>query len=505
MQESGLSESRYYDITGVHDGNWIKYMQEKFYIENEHYIHTKRQMTEEQLDEWIPRLAFVHISKLLEKEQYIPNSNILFDDLINKLDALDLEEKEISSFEQLMDDLNTLDEKEKTEGNTKESRKEQIIKEQRKIYQGNMEKENNNGNIRMIDIRTLSDEELENTFFHYSLKKDKNSIDKNGLETRIGRNSEGIDKLSSIYFSYGLEGALETWDVWLKWRANRLYNPYWQEENKDIVEKLKNGTATEQEKKEYHYKAELWNEEFSSGKYREDKEKMEFLFDFQMDEMLTSNYYLLDLKEGEDFSFDEVDVKKEANLKRKDKPNDIGYKIFKEMYGSYSDFDTSKVDKWNMNTFLGKQITIDPDRIKQLTTPDGKNNVLSVVTYLYEKYKEITPKERQIKFDLLDNYMEYVKEKTHDKDFQEFNRNDRIDEASVISYFHDQKSDNFFQDKAGVYPISDNLSNSILNRVRSSNQKARDVEKTQSEIKINYKEIENPTQDKDSKDVDIYE
>ena len=101
--------------------------------------------------------------------------------------------------------------------------------------------------------------------------------------------------------------------------------------------------------------------------------------------------------------------------------------------------------------------------------------------------------------------MEYVKEKTHDKDFQEFNRNDRIDEASVISYFHDQKSDNFFQDKAGVYPISDNLSNSILNRVRSSNQKARDVEKTQSEIKINYKEIENPTQDKDSKDVDIYE
>ena len=91
MQESGLSDSRYYDITGVHDGNWIKYMQEKFYIENEHYIHTKRQMTEEQLDEWIPRLAFVHISKLLEKEQYIPNSNILFDDLINKLDALDLE------------------------------------------------------------------------------------------------------------------------------------------------------------------------------------------------------------------------------------------------------------------------------------------------------------------------------------------------------------------------------------------------------------------------------
>ena len=325
-------------------------------------------------------------------------------------------------------------------------RKQEILRKQREFYQGDNEKEDNNGNIRKLDLSRLSNEELQQSCFHYSLKKDKNSIDKNGLETRIGRNSEGIDKLSSIYFSYGIEGALETWDVWLKWRANRLYSPYWQEENKEIVEKLENDTATEQEKKEYYYKAQLWNEKFSSGEYRKDKEKMEFLFDFQMDEMLASNYYLLDLKEGEDFSFDEIDVKKDANLQRKDNPNDMGYKIFQEMYGPYSDFENSKVDKWNMNTFLGKQITIAPDRIKLLTLASGKSDVFSIVSFMYEKYKEITPEDKQVQFDLLDDYMEYSKEKEQNNELQEFDRNKRIDESERISYFHDQKSETFYEE-----------------------------------------------------------
>lgn len=297
-----------------------------------------------------------------------------------------------------------------------ENKKQKILRKQKEFYQGNNERKENNGNIKIINLMELSNEELQHVCFHYSLKKDKDSIDRKGLETRIGRNSEGIDKQSSIYFSYGLEGALETWDVWLKWKVNRLYSPYWQEENKEIIEKIENNTATEEEKREYYYKAKLWNEEFSLGKYRRDKEKMKFLFDFQIDEMQASNYYLLDLKEGEDFSFDEVDVKKDANLKRKDIPSDIEYKIFHKMYGSYSNFESSKVDKWNMNTFLGKQMTIEPNRIRQLTLPNDKNDVLSIITYLYDKYKEITPEEEQVNFDVLDSYIEYAKEKIKSND-----------------------------------------------------------------------------------------
>lgn len=337
-----------------------------------------------------------------------------------------------------------------------ENKKQKIKKKQMEFYQGDLEKEENNGNIKNVNLIELSNEELQHGLFHFSLKKDKNSIDRKGLETRIGRSSKGIDKQSSIYFSYGLEGALETWDVWLKWRANRLYSPCFQEENKEIIEKLENGTATEEEKKEYYYKTELWNEEFSSGKYREDKEKMKFLFDFQIYEMQASNYYLLDLKEGEDFSFDEVDVKKESSLKRKDRTNDVGYKIFHEMYGSYSDFESSKVDKWNMNTFLGKQMIIEPNRIKQLTLPNGKNDVLSIITYLHDKYKEITPAEEQVKFDVLDSYVEYVKDKIKSGDLQHFDRNVRIDEHMSISHFHDQKSEEYFEDRtSGIYSTSE--------------------------------------------------
>ena len=379
--------------------------------------------------------------------------------------------------------------------NNREQQKE-ILKEQREIYQGSMEKEDNNGNIKMIDISSLSNEELESTLFHYSLKKDKNSIDGNGLVPKIGRNSKGIDEEKSIFFSKGIEGALETWDVWLKWRSNRLFNPYYQKENKNIKDSIENGTASEEEKREYYYKCEQWNRELISGAYKDDKEKLKFLYKFQMDEMSASNYYALDLIEGKEFSFDEVDESKRKNLSIKDNPKySTRYKMFEEMYGPYSDLESDKVDKWNMHTILGKQVTVEPERIKQLVLSNGKNDVLSVVQFLYEKYKEITPKEHQVQFDLLDDYMEYVKEKTQDKEYQGFNRNDRIDEASKIAYFHDQKSDVYFQDKAnGVNSISDNISNSILNFATNNNQKSRDIQSTQSELKSNYREIEDPTQ-----------
>lgn len=337
------------------------------------------------------------------------------------------------------------------------SMQEKILRKQKEIYQGvSDEKEENNGNIKSIDITQLSDEELDKTCYHYSLKKDKNSIDKEGLKARIGRNSDGVDQLNSIYFSYGIEGVLETWDVWLKWRLNRLNNPYWQEENKEIQEAIRSGTASKEEKYEFYSKCQQWEKEFTSGEYKDDTEKLEFLYKFQMDEMLASNYYILDLKEGEEYSFDEVDVKKKHNLGFKNQPDRITqYKVFKEMYGKYSDFESNKVDKWNMNTILGKEMTIEPSRIKQLSLPNGKRDVLSVINYFYDKYKENTPEEEQVQFDLLDDYMEFAKEKIKNNEIEEFDRNDRINQSERISYFHDQSSDVFFKDNSH-YTITPN-------------------------------------------------
>ena len=48
--------------------------------------------------------------------------------------------------------------------------------------------------IDCIDIRTLTDEELKSAKYHFSLKKDEESIAREGLKSGIGKNSEGIEK-----------------------------------------------------------------------------------------------------------------------------------------------------------------------------------------------------------------------------------------------------------------------------------------------------------------------
>ena len=69
-----------------------------------------------------------------------------------------------------------------------------------------------------------------------------------------------------------------------------------------------------------------------------------------------------------------------------------------------------------MNTVLGKEITIEPSRISQIITTDGKTDVYSIVKCMYEKYKENVPESEQVKFDLLDGYMEYTKSKFAEKE-----------------------------------------------------------------------------------------
>ena len=82
-----------------------------------------------------------------------------------------------------------------------------------------------NVNIENLDISSLSYEEIDKYFFHYSWKRYLESYDKNGMKPIIGENSVGLDRRASIFFSKGIEGVLELWDVWLKWRLDRQNNP----------------------------------------------------------------------------------------------------------------------------------------------------------------------------------------------------------------------------------------------------------------------------------------
>lgn len=316
------------------------------------------------------------------------------------------------SFENIKIKIDRLVEEKIEKYNNIQQKRERTLQQQREIYNLSEDVLNyRNYNIKNTNIEELSFEQLNKLYYHYSLKTYQNSIDTTGLIPTIGRNSENVDEKPAIYFSYSIEGVLETWDVWLKWRLNRLNNPEWQLENKELISAIKNGTASEEEKREYYFKYDNWTQEFLSKDYKNDQDKLNFLFEFMLEEMLACNYYSLDLQEGKDFVFDEIDVKKQKNLETKDTEKDLIYKYHVEMYGSYSDNNSIRVDKWNMNTILGKELVIEPNRICQLSMRDGKNDVLSVIRYLYKQYKTNVPKSEQVDFDLLDTYIEYCDRK----------------------------------------------------------------------------------------------
>ena len=333
-----------------------------------------------------------------------------------------------------------------------------------KVHHGCLKPEIHDGNIKCIDVCELSDEELGKMCYHFSLKINQPFINKNGLVPKIGNNSKGMDTEKLIFFSYGLQGVIELWDFWLKWRANKLFNPWYQEEERKIVKAFRNGTVSEKEQHDFFEKYGIrivkndsiegmvsdWDEEFISGEYKKDKNKMNYLFEYQINELIASNYYVLDLIEGKDFSFDETDKKKQTMLTWK--RNSINYRVYETMLKGHSNLDSIKVDKWNMTTKTGERITITPERIKQLIVPNCPNDALRVLLFLYDKYKKILPADQQVETELLDNFIKYVKSKIREGILQIFNRTSEQKSSEVTSFFHDQKSVQSFEDTRPQWP-----------------------------------------------------
>lgn len=302
-----------------------------------------------------------------------------------------------------------------TKGLLKELKRQKNILDRQKTYYNSNDYDYSEEKFDTLNVDDLSYNELDNLLYHYSLKKDAASTYHNGLTASVGRNSKGIDEFKAIYFSKGVEGVLELWDSWLKWRLNRLYNPDYQEESSEIVEKRDNNIElSESEKEKFYHKKEEWDRIFLNKEYLNDPIKLNFLFQYQLDEMLASNYYNLELIEGAEYREDEIDVKKEATFKRIAESNDSDnneLRYHREKYGTYSSEDSVTVDKWNMNTILNKEVNVQSNRIKKLVLSDGSDNVYSIVNSFYNKYKSNVPEEKQVKFDILDRYMTYCSNK----------------------------------------------------------------------------------------------
>lgn len=264
-----------------------------------------------------------------------------------------------------------------------------------------------NTNIENLDISEFSYEQLDSLFYHWSPKEFFSVYNETGMPASIGKNSGGIDSEVSIFFSKGILGVLLLWDVWLKWRLNRMFNPQYRGNNLQEVRNNQNryfsGDITEEERREWVE----WIRYFCNKEFMNDPKVLETLFKFEFNEMMSSDYFVLDLKENEEFRWDQIDSKKQSMLLNEKKYNRIST-IGRVQYGSYSDYSTPVADKWNMQTIPGKNIIIEPKRMKKLTFK-GRDDVFSVISAFYDMYKRSVSAEEQVSFDVLDKYILYIR------------------------------------------------------------------------------------------------
>lgn len=264
-----------------------------------------------------------------------------------------------------------------------------------------------NTNIENLDISEFSYEQLDSLFYHWSPKEFFSVYNETGMPASIGKNSDGIDSEVSIFFSKGILGVLLLWDVWLKWRLNRMFNPQYRGNNLLEVRNNQNryfsGNITEEERREWVE----WIRYFCNKEFMNDPKILETLFKFEFNEMMSSDYFVLDLKENEEFRWDQIDSKKQSMLLNEKKYNRIST-IGRLQYGSYSDYSTPVADKWNMQTIPGKNIIIEPKRMKKLTFK-GRDDVFSVISAFYDMYKRSVSAEEQVSFDVLDKYILYIR------------------------------------------------------------------------------------------------
>ena len=220
-----------------------------------------------------------------------------------------------------------------------------------------------------LELDNLDYEDLGKMHFHYSHKNNGASIERTGLVSGIGDNSQDIDDKEAIYFSVGLEAVLHNWDVWLKWRLNRFCNP-----NAAGVRCSKAVGSN------FSKMVVAWMKYLASKEYRNNEALLESTFEYERIELSRSNYYALAITPGIDYPRMQFDEKKAFIA---------GSKYAEEIYGVgvSTCLDNDYAEQWNRHTEPGKKACITSDKIRRLTAI-GNDDALSVLQYLYRKYFE---------------------------------------------------------------------------------------------------------------------
>ena len=225
-----------------------------------------------------------------------------------------------------------------------------------------------------INIKDISQININKTFFHYTNKNNLNTIIKNGLEPRIGKNSLYVEKSKKVFFSQGGTGILTLMDVWLRWLtskfgiSNQIYCL---------------GT--------FYMRMPLCIKSIPNyvvSKFLKSKNKRIKVFNQLKNILDNSVFLILDLEENVDFDYNDLDEVKETYYES----------FLKLLYPSVSDLKDKKMEYWNMHTYSNK--VIDSSKISLLKDKDEysaskilkqliDDNILYVkqnLDFLYEYY-----------------------------------------------------------------------------------------------------------------------
>ena len=259
-------------------------------------------------------------------------------------------------------------------------------------------------------------------FFHFTRETAIPKIAKQGLrgdlenrENAVGNDYEN----PSIYFSDGETGLLKTVDVWLRWEYGRIAR----------------------------------GKKSPDGSMITVPSVLEATFKKVFDDYKERRYFQLDLVEGKDkestdFSYDSEDFKKKASIN-----NGGPTRRTRWMLGSYTNWETPKLEDWNMMTHVGGR-RIEIDRMKMVETEQGKSDALSVIEETYERSRN----KENIDLRYLDSFIKYVKILTKQ---QEENLTQNIGKNIVSELSKVEKMDRitgFFQKEAREF---NNINNEI--------------------------------------------
>lgn len=244
--------------------------------------------------------------------------------------------------------------------------------------------------MKTIELNDLlgNDKLLDNTLFHFAPKANYELIERDGFKAEIGKNALNIEKNPKVFFTIGPINLLRIADVWIRWIswhvAHKKYfgknNENWSHEK---FVQLKNEFAS----------GYIFTEDVLNETYRE-------FFDM----CKNFEYYVLDLEEDIDFSFNDVDEVKESHLHN-------GVLTFSptfiKMYGPYSDFTSIKTDGWNLHTFPNRGVS--PDKISYIVSNKYGNSfdMLSMIIEVRKKCMNNQKRKEQVnELVFLNNFLE---------------------------------------------------------------------------------------------------